>query len=53
MTFVVVAHYRAAPGTERRVAESLRQMVEPRRQEPGNRAYNVCRPPADPTVLAI
>ena len=53
MAFVIIAHYRAQPGTEQQVRAALKQMVVPTRAEPGNLHYEVCVDPADPTVFAL
>ena len=53
MAFVIIAHYRAGPGTEQQVRAALEQMVVPTRAEPGNLSYEVCADPADPAVFAL
>jgi quinol monooxygenase YgiN len=53
MAFVIIAHYRARPGTEQQVRAALEQMVVPTRAEPGNLSYEVCADPADPAVFAL
>ncbi|WP_007517362.1 putative quinol monooxygenase [Pseudofrankia saprophytica] len=53
MSHVVIVHYRARPGAEQKVADSLREMVRHTRAEPGNTAYHVARSPTDPVVFAI
>ena len=53
MAFVIIAHYRAQPGTEQQVRAALEQMVVPTRAEPGNLSYEVCADPADPAVFAL
>ena len=53
MAFIVIAHYRARPGTEQQVRAALEQMVAPTLAEPGNLAYEVCVDPADPAVFAL
>ena len=53
MAFVIIAHYRAQPGTEQQVRAALKQMVVPTRAEPGNLSYEICADPADPAVFAL
>ena len=53
MDFVVIAQYRAREGEAERVAEALRNMVEPTRAEPGNLDYQVFRDPKDPSLFVL
>ncbi|MFE4504172.1 putative quinol monooxygenase [Rhodococcus sp. NPDC056743] len=53
MTFVLIAHYRARESAIDTVTESLRNMVEPSRAEPGNIVYRVNGSAVDPAEFFI
>jgi len=52
MAVAVFARYTVRAGEEARVANALRNMVEPTRAEPGNLDYQVFRDPKDPSLFA-
>jgi quinol monooxygenase YgiN len=52
MAVAVFARYTVRAGEEARVANALRNMVEPTRAEPGNLDYPVFRDPKDPSLSA-
>lgn len=53
MAFVVFAQYRVRAGEEALVADALRNMVAPTRDEPGNLGYQVFRDPKDPSLFVL
>lgn len=53
MDFAVVVRYKARPGSERRVENALKNMLEPSRAEPGNLDYQVLRDRQDPSVFVL
>lgn len=53
MSYVIVVHYHAGEGAAGRVEQHLRQMVEPTRQEPGCRRYDVYRSREDEAVFVL
>jgi quinol monooxygenase YgiN len=53
MAFVLAAKWTAKEGEEERVAELLRELAGPSREEPGCRFYQPCRSADDPRVFLI
>lgn len=51
MAFVVNAIWRAKPGSEAIVAEAISHLLEPSRQEPGNRFYQPYQAADEPGVF--
>ena len=52
MAVAVFARYTVQAGKKARVANALRNMVEPTRAEPGHLDYQVFRDPKDPSLFA-
>jgi quinol monooxygenase YgiN len=53
MSYVVIARYRAQPGSEKQVGDSLRNMLAPSRAESGNLRYDVYRDPQDSAAFVL
>jgi quinol monooxygenase YgiN len=53
MTFVVIAEYRAASADVPRIRAALQAMIEPTRQEPANRCYEVLVDPNAPDRFTL
>jgi quinol monooxygenase YgiN len=51
MSFVLVVRLKAKPGSEKRVAELMRELAVETRKEPGNELYIPCRDPEDPSAF--
>ena len=53
MSYVLVARWRAAPGNEERVEQTLLALAAEARREPGCRAFRPTRSVADPREFLI
>lgn len=53
MAYVVVAHWRANPGEEDRIARIIDEMTGPSRAEPGCLFYQAHRTPDDPRLFYL